>query len=286
MTTLLAYGSLCSGLGLRSLGRVSVDRVERVRLENCRRGFGKRSQWGDRYAMVLEPRRSDEPIRIDSSTTSNGTDVLALTIGADDLARISRREGYDPEALQRLSEIARARRRSLSEHLWRILESADFIPARYRRSLFEDTGYTSPHYIPHPVARSDEEPALIFLPPGPEGSGAASIVPVRVATGMIDVLSLRQAWRHKSNPSQLEYFSMCLLAEVHGLSFADVLADLEPDSELAELLRARVGSEIAREADRFCAALSLSADCYAELRSGCTASSWLLAGRRHSETRR
>jgi len=277
MTTLLAYGSLCSGLGLRGLGRVAVDRVERVRLGNCRRGFGKLSQYGDRYAMVLEPRRSDEPIRIDSPTASDCTDALALTVGTDDLARISRREGYDPGALRRLEQAAHGRRRTISEHLWRMLEAAGFSSAQYRHALFEETGYTSPHYIPHPVAWENEEPALTFLPPGPEGSGDESVVPVRVATRMADVLSVRQAWRHKSNLSQLQYFSMCLLAEMHGLSFADVLADLEPDSELADLLRTRLRREIGQETERFRTTLALSPERYAAFRSAPTSHSWLLS---------
>jgi hypothetical protein len=280
MTTLLAYGSLCSGLGLRNLGRVAAQHVERVTLTNCRRGFGKLSQYGDRYAMVLEPLRSDEPIQVESVTlpaSPRNVSALALTVSGEDLERIARREGYDPEVLRRLTQVAQQRGLTVSQHLWRMLESVGFGPAEYRRSLFEQTGYTSPHYIPHPVAGSGAEPALIFLPPGLEGSGDEAVVPVRVATGMVEVLSVRHAWRHKSNPSQFEYFSMCLLAEVHGLSLADVLYDLEPDSELAELLTAHMRREVGREPALFCATLGLSEDRYGALRSGFTADSWLLA---------
>lgn len=279
MTTLLVYGSLCSGFGLRNLGKLAVERVERVRLGNCRRGFGKLSRHGDRYAMVLEPQRHDEPIRAESAAASTACpNALALTVGTEDLGRISLREGYDPGVLRRLEKAAHERNRTVGEHLWRMLEAAGFDPAEYRRGLFAETGYTSPHYIPHPVSRTGEEPALVFLPPGPEGSGDESVVPVRVATGMAGVLSIGRAWQHKRSSSQLEYFAMCLLAEMHGLSFADVLGDLEPDSELAQLLRATLQLELAKEADRFQAALGLSPDRYAELQEGRTERSWLLDG--------
>jgi hypothetical protein len=279
MTTLLAYGSLCSGLGLQGLGRLAADRVERVRLVNCRRGFGKLSQYGDRYAMVIEPLRSDHPIQVEpigSSPSAGSVEALALTVSEETLGRISRREGYDPAALQRLRQIAKARGLTVSELLWQFLAFVGFEPTEYRRFLFDQTGYTSPHYIPHPVARGGEKPALIFLPPGPEGSGHDSVVPVRVATGMTDVLSARTAWQQKSNPSQIEYFSMCLLAELHGLSFADVLSALEPESELAELLKARLHSEVTQEPPRFCAVLQLSTRRYERLRGNRTSDSWLL----------
>lgn len=279
MTTLLAYGSLCSGLGLQGLGQVAAERVERVRLRNCRRGFGKLSQYGNRYAMVLEPLRGDEPIRVEVGTgpqAAGAVDALALTVAAQDLGRISSREGYDPEVLRRLALAAEQQGLTVSRWLWRILESVGFRTAPYRRLLFERTGYTSPHYIPHPVAWSGEEPALTFLPPGAEGSGSDSVIPVRVATGVLDVLSVAAAWRRKSNASQIEYFAMCLLGEAHGLSFADVLSDLEPDSTLAEILRERLRAEIEQEPARFRATFGLSAQRYDNLRGNCSPASSLL----------
>jgi hypothetical protein len=88
---------------------------------------------------------------------------------------------------------------------------------------------------------------------------------------MVDLLPLHATWQQKSNPSQIEYFSMCLLGEVHGLSFADVLSDLDPDSELADLLNERLRTEARHEAARLCAALGLSSERYASFRSARTA---------------
>jgi hypothetical protein len=232
------------------------------------------SQHGDRYAMVLEPLQCDAPILVEPSTspTSPGdVDALALTMSIEDFARVSHREGYSPDILLQLNQAAAERKQTVSQFLWQLLESVGFVPADYRRALFERTGYTSSHYIPHPVACHDPEPALVFLAPGSEGSGSESVVPLRVASGMVDLLPLHATWQQKSNPSQIEYFSMCLLGEVHGLSFADVLSDLDPDSELADLLNERLRTEARHEAARLCAALGLSSERYASFRSARTA---------------
>ncbi|HUI28215.1 MAG TPA: hypothetical protein VL403_19200 [Candidatus Kryptonia bacterium] len=273
--TLIAYGSLMSGLGLAGLGHLPVTRAEPVRVRNVRRGFGKLSQYGDRYAMVLEPLRLREPIVADgASANADGLDALALTMSLSDFSRVAVREGYQAAAVFALMDRAIAAHAALPEHLWQMLVAADFDVARYRRSLFDAIGYTSPHYVPHPVEMAGARPALTFLAPGSEGSGSDSVVPVRVRTAMTDVLSLTAAWRLKPNDSQLDYFAMCLLAEVHNMSLRDVRDGL--DDELHALLRTRLASELMLEPQRFRAALGLDADVYAaQFLSGASARSCL-----------
>ena len=58
----IGYGSLMSGLGLQPFERLRVHAAARVALSNVRRGFGKFSQHGDRFAMVVEPVRADQPL--------------------------------------------------------------------------------------------------------------------------------------------------------------------------------------------------------------------------------
>src|SRR5436853_7254410 len=92
--TVIAYGSLMSGLGLASLAPLPVTDAYRVRLHGCRRGFGKLSQYGDRFAMVLEPFTSETVIRAtgvtDSTpTTDGGIDAIALTLRVPELARVA-----------------------------------------------------------------------------------------------------------------------------------------------------------------------------------------------------
>ena len=59
----IGYGSLMSGLGLESFGHLRVRGAARVALLNARRGFGKFSQHGDRFAMVLEADYAHQPHR-------------------------------------------------------------------------------------------------------------------------------------------------------------------------------------------------------------------------------
>ncbi len=263
---LIAYGSLMSGLGLTSLAPLPVLDAARVRLHGARRGFGKLSQYGDRFAMVLEPTVAGEPLRAEPITATTaiagGVDALALTLSMADLARVAQREGYRPDALLALARAAEGRGQSLGSHLWALLEAADFDVAAYRRALAGAVDYASPHYLPHPVATAGE-PAITFLPPGAEGSGRDDVVPIRVQSAVTGVSTFREVWALKPNPSQLDYAAMCVLAEVHNLSLADVLADLPAYPPLARRLATRLAPELAAEPARFRDALGLTPEGYA-----------------------
>ena len=273
--TLIAYGSLMSGLGLASFVRLPVTDAFRVRLTECRRGFGKLSQWGDRFAMVLEQTSTRTPIRCTRITATTGVervnaiasagaiDALAFTLSVPELARVAQREGYSPAALLALARTAEQRGCGLGAHLWTIAEGVGFDVAAYRRALAKSVDYTSPHYVPHPVATEGDEPAIVFLPPGPEGSGRDDVVPIRVQSAETRALTLRQVWRLKPNPTQLDYAAMCLLAEVHNLSLADVVGDLVDYPPLAHLVDERLAPELAGERARFRETLGLSAEQYA-----------------------
>lgn len=263
--TLVAYGSLMSGLGLASLAPLPVLDACRVTLTNCRRGLGKFSQYGDRFAMVLEPIDGRRPIQCMALTAGApaGLHGLSLTMRVPELARVAQREGYRADALLALARHGEARGLGLGAFLWTLYQEADYDVVAYRRALAAVVDYTSPHYIPHPVASAGGEAAIVFLAPGPEGSGRADVVPIRVATAETRLLTFRQAWSSKPNASQLEYGAMCALAEVHGISLADVLGDLPGYPPLANLVRARLATELPVEPERFRRALGLTPDRFA-----------------------
>ncbi len=267
--TLIAYGSLMSGLGLAGLAPLPVLDAWRVRLAGVRRGFGKLSQWGDRFAMVLEPTAARTPLRcapigdVSPAADDGGVDALAYVVRVPDLARVAQREGYRAEVLLGLARAAEHRGCGLGTHLWSIAERAGFDIGAYHRALAESAQYTSPHYLPHPVATDGDEPAIVFLPPGPEGSGRNDVVPIRVQTAETRLLTFRQIWRLKPNPTQLEYAVTCLLAEVHNASMADVFGDVRDYPPLAALLDQRLAPELAVEPARFRDALGLDAERYA-----------------------
>jgi hypothetical protein len=276
--TLIAYGSLMSGLGLASLAPLSVVDARRVRLGGCRRGFGKLSQYGDRFAMVLEQTEARAPIRSAPIAAANerGTDgdvepragepiteALAFTLRVPELARVAQREGYRADALLALARSAEQRGCGLGTHLWSLAEGVGFDVAAYRRVLADAVDYTSPHYVPHPVATAAGEPAIVFLPPGVEGSGRDTVVPIRVQTAETRLLTFREAWSLKPNRSQLDYAAMCILAEVHGLALTDLVGDLRAYPPLARLVDERLAPELALEPARFREMLGLTAEQYA-----------------------
>lgn len=264
--TFIAYGSLMSGLGLAALAPLPVTDAGRVILTDCRRGFGKLSQYGDRFAMVLEPTAARTPIQCTAITVGApaGLQAMSLTMRVPELARVAQHEGYRADALLALAREAERDGVGLGAFLWRLYQDAGFDVVAYRRRLAAVVDYTSPHYIPHPVASSGGEAAIVFLPPGPEGSGRDDVVPIRVRTAETRLLTFRGVWRLKPNPCQLEYGAMCALAEVHGVSLADVLGDLPSYPPLAGLLRQRLAAELAVEPERFRAALGLTAGRFAE----------------------
>jgi len=266
--TLIAYGSLMSGLGLTGLAPIPAVDAWRVRLTGCRRGFGKLSQYGDRFAMVLEATAGRTPLRCrpitaDTPTGPDGIDALAYALPVPELARVAQREGYRADALLALARHAERSGRGLGAHLLALAEGVGFDVAAYRRTLADVVDYTSPHYVPHPVASDTGEPAIVFLPPGAEGSGRDEVVPIRVQSAETRLLTFREVWRLKPNLSQLDYAATCMLAEVHNLSLADVLGDLRAYPPLARLVDERLAPEIVGEAARFRAALGLSEERYA-----------------------
>jgi hypothetical protein len=268
-TTVIAYGSLMSGLGLKSFGTLPVLDATRVRLTGCRRGFGKLSQYGDRFAMVLEPTEAGVPIACAPITAATptehdgGVDALALTMSIPELARVAQREGYRANVVLALAHAAETQGRGLGAHLWAMVAAAGFDVGRYRRALADSAAYTSAHYVPHPVATGGE-PAITFLAPGSEGSGRDDVVPIRVQSAVTRLFTFREVWRLKPTASQLDYAAMCVCAELHNLSLADVLHDLPAYPPLAERLRARVREEADAETAAFCELLGVAAERYAE----------------------
>lgn len=252
---MIGYGSLMSGLGLEPFGRLRLHSAARVALPNARRGFGKLSQTGDRFAMVLEPLRADEPLAAQSmaadAPASGLLEGIALRVRPNDLASLCDREGYSGGAMQRLRQEATAQQQDIGTFLWSQLEAAGFATDVYRQRLFKLIGYTSPHYIPHPVRLDRAQYAITFLAPGREGSGAAGVVPVRMRTGTIDLMTAPEAWRRQPTETQLTYFAACLLGGTHGIGVQDILDPLVDDAGLSTRLRDMLKREQQHEFPRF-----------------------------------
>jgi hypothetical protein len=251
----IGYGSLMSGFGMLDFGRLRVRAAARVALQNARRGFGKFSQHGDRFAMLLEPVRSAEPIEAhtlpaDAPVTAD-LEGISLLVPPNDFGRLCDREGYSSGAVQRLRQEAAARRQDLAAYLWTMFADAGHDIPAFRQQLFKLVGYTSPHYIPHPIRLDGTRFAVTFLAPGREGSGSERVVPVRVRTGNDTLLTAGEAWHRKPNQSQLQYFAACMLAGMHGVCVQDLLTPLTEDLGLANRLRRTIMGEQQQELSRF-----------------------------------
>lgn len=263
--SLIGHGSLMSGRGLSFSGRLRVRRAWVAALRGCRRGFAKLSVYGDRFATDLKLGNTalEADWRAPASTPDERVETLGLQVSPDDCLRLAKREGYRPAAFQSLAERAQADGLGVAEWLWRIAAEHAHEPHAYRSRLFALTGYTSPHYIPHPVRlhkHADGSPdyALLFLAPGRYGTGSPDVTSVRQQTGIETILDTSEAWRRKPNDDQLAYFVWCLLAGVHGINVRDLLAGVAPRSDLAQRLAERVQAELAAETEYFLDTTGLS----------------------------
>jgi len=262
--TVIGHGSLMSGRGLAFSGTLHVKEAFIVALKNCTRGFAKLSRYGDRFATDIEtPQFPLEGRRVASTTPTNGeVETLALTVSLEDFLRLVKREGYSPEVMQQLAEIANKENRTLADFLWQLQDDKGHDPVQYRRQLFTLTGYTSPHYIPHPVSLAPGGCGLIFLAPGFEGTGSDDIVSIRQQTGIQGVMNISETWKRKPNDDQLSYFLSCLLGGVHGVSVQDLLGSIHEEPSLAGLLRERLTRELHEEIARFMAVTNVPESVY------------------------
>ncbi|HJY82808.1 MAG TPA: hypothetical protein VKK81_17200 [Candidatus Binatia bacterium] len=262
--TVIGHGSLMSGFGLSSSGTFQVRHASIVSLAACRRGFAKLSRYGDRFATDLEVTKLPlEGHLVLPTTPPNGeVEALALTVLLDDLYQLAKREGYSPAAAQRLAELAQAHGVNLAAFLWQIDAETEHDVVAYRRRLFALTGFTSSHYIPHPVRLVEAGYALTFLAPGFEGTGADDVISVRQETGIHTLMSTREAWQRKPNEDQLAYFLSCLLGGVHGIGIHDLLASISEEPALAEELTRRIKQTMEKEQACFLTTLGLTPEDY------------------------
>lgn len=262
--TVIGHGSLMSGRGLAFSGALQVKEAFLVALKDCTRGFAKLSRYGDRFATDIETQQFPiEAERVALTAPTNGdVETLALTVSLDDFLRLVKREGYSPEVIRQLADVADKENQPLADFLWSTFVRAGYDPVRYRSQLFVLTGYTSPHYIPHPLRLTDGAYALIFLAPGFEGTGSDDVISVRQQTGIRTVMNISETWKRKPNDDQLAYFLSCLLGGVHGLNVRDLLGSLPEASSLAHQLRDRLTQELQGEVERFLAVTHLSESAY------------------------
>ena len=266
--TFLGHGSLMSGRGLSFSGSFAVRRAGIVALVGERRGFAKLSMYGNRLATDLEVSRPPLEGRVVSAQTEaetvrhRGLETLALTVSLEDACRLTKREGYSPEAVKKLAELAQDRGCHLADFLWTLGAEAAHDVVAYRRRLFALTGYTSPHYIPHPVRIAEIGTALIFLAPGEEGTGSDEVISIRQQTGIRSPMTVGEAWQCKPNDEQLSYFVSCVLGGVHGVGVHDLLPRPGDDPQLISRLVQQLGQEIEKERAVFLDTLGFSSAQY------------------------
>ena len=264
--TIIGHGSLMSGRGLSFSGTFQLRTACIVALNGCTRGFAKLSKYGDRFATDLELEQPAlEGTIVSPQTMPDGrVEALGLSVSLEDCSRLVKREGYRPEAMLALVERARKHGLGVAEWLWRLAAEQAHDLAAYRRQLFLITDYTSPHYIPHPVRLAEAGYALIFLAPGPRGTGTPDVVSIRQQTGINTVLSTVETWRRKPNEDQIAYFLSCLLGGAHGINVRDFLASVGGHRELEEKLYQRIRPVLVEETECFFQTTGLTPEQYAQ----------------------
>jgi hypothetical protein len=262
--TVIGYGSLMSGHGLSLSGPLQVRQAYVVALTGFRRGFAKLSRYGDRFAMDLSITQFplQGQIMPPASPPNGEIEALALTVSLDDACRLAKREGYSPTALHQLAEVARGRGLELADFLWKLHEEANHDVVQYRRRLFALTGFTSAHYILHPVTLDGVGHALIFLAPGFEGTGSDGVISVRQQTGIQAIMNTREVWQRKPTEDQMSYFLFCLLGGIHGICMQDLLSSVGEEPMLSATLTSRLLSLFKEERIHFLTTTGLSAESY------------------------
>jgi hypothetical protein len=262
--TVIGYGSLMSGHGLSLSGPLQVRQAHVVALIGFRRGFAKLSRYGDRFAMDLSI--TQFPLRAQAmppvSPPNGEIEALALTVSLDDACRLAKREGYSPTALHQLAEAALGKGLDLADFLWELHAEANHDVVQYRRRLFALTGFTSAHYILHPVTLDGGGRALIFLAPGFEGTGSDEVISVRQQTGVQAIMNTREVWQRKPTEDQMSYFLSCLLGGIHGICMWDLLSSVGEEPTLSATLTSRLLSLLQEERARFLTATGLSEESY------------------------
>jgi len=262
--TVIGYGSLMSGYGLSLSGPLQVKQAYVVALIGFRRGFAKLSRYGDRFAMDLHI--TQFPLRgqaMPPASIPNGAiEALALTVSLDDACRLAQREGYSPAALQQLAGIARGKGLDLADFLWELHAEANHDVVQYRCRLFALTGFTSAHYILHPVTLDGAGRALIFLAPGFEGTGSDEVISVRQQTGIQVIMNTREVWQRKPTDDQMSYFLSCLLGGTHGICMRDLLSSVGEEPTLSTALTSRLLSLLKEERIRFLTTTGVSEESY------------------------
>ena len=262
--TIIGHGSLMSGRGLSFSGRFQLRTAGIVALDGCTRGFAKLSKYGDRFATDLELEQPAlKGALVSPHTVPDGrVEALGLSVSLEDCGRLVKREGYRPEAMLTLVERARNHGLGVAEWLWQLAAEQAHDLGAYRRQLFSITDYTSPHYIPHPVRLAEAGHALIFLAPGPRGTGTPDVVSVRQQTGINTILSTAETWRRKPNEDQIAYFLSCLLGGAHGINVRDFLTSAGDHRELAATLCQRIRPVLVEEAECFLQTTGLAPEQY------------------------
>ena len=261
----IGHGSLMSGHGLSFSGPLQPRRVNIIALDHCDRGFAKLSKHGDRFATDLE--LDQVPLRgeiLQLGTVPDGRiEGRGLVLLPADLAKLATREGYSAKTVQMLVERAGRAGLGLAEWLWQISGDCRHHLGQYRRELYRLTGYTSPHYIPHPVKLKAQGYAILFLAPGPLfGTGSAIIRSVRDSTGVSRAFGMEDAWKRKPNADQMTYFLSCLLAGVHGISVRDFLESISSDKKLSRKIHRRLQDSIEEELPIFLQTTSMKPEAY------------------------
>ena len=264
--SIIGHGSLMSGRGLSFSGRFHMRTACIVALAGCRRGFAKLSKYGDRLAtdLELEQPALEGAIVSPHSAPDGRVEALGLSVSLEDCGRLVKREGYRPAAM--LTLVGRARKYGLgvAEWLWQLAAEQAHDLGAYRRQLFSITDYTSPHYIPHPVRLAEAGYALIFLAPGPRGTGTPEVVSIRQQTGINTILSTAETWRRKPNDDQIAYFLSCLLGGAHGINVRDFLTSVGDNRELAETLYRRIRPVLTEEVECFLQTTGLTPEQYTQ----------------------
>lgn len=169
---------------------------------------------------------------------------LMIEIAQKDFPEFCSREGYygGNKLLAYSSKF-----NSIGEALWKLFQKSkrtNYYKSirNYRKSLREKIGYTSKHYIPHPLPIENLGFSITFIAPGKYGTGNENLMSRKNEEKVSYLMDVNEVLlRGDVNQDEfLSYTLECLLGGVHGIKVDDIIDLIRVNSEFLYRVKKKI----------------------------------------------
>ena len=222
---IFGYGSLMSYRGLLRSVKERIKMLDAFRIQiKGKRGLAKPAF--HKFCMDIDD------FILEGSTIENQVDQgyiegLLVEITQNNFPEFCTREGYTRgnKLITYSSNFS-----NIGEALWKLFQESmrnNYSKSLkiYRKKLKANLGYTSKHYIPHPLEIKNLGYAITFIAPGKFGTGNGNLKSRKTEENISYLMSLNEVLgRRDVNKNELlNYILECLYGGVHGINVRDII---------------------------------------------------------------